>query len=234
MSNVNKIVKSILEGADVRRTLMEDSNDNLGLSNADIKKLSDWWETLIADLKSSFDADEMEAHYDITPDSIRFYGAVFGDNETILMVDQFSDICKLAGIVPGKDVALSKDNYTGGVEVKFLDMSPVDFVDKITEGNVLCVESDLNTQKYRGIWFGAKTNPITVKELLDKVISANGRGFNIKSQNVAKSDNLMSDLEKVYFLTDEEGRGKFKLSQDAVDYLKSNLSSDSWLFKKLS
>lgn len=134
MFDVKRVVNKILEGADVSKTIMEisNSNDTLGLSNADIKKLSDWWENLIADLKVSLDADEMEAHYDITSDSIRFYGAVFGENETIIMVDQFSDICKIAGIVPGKDVALSKDNYTGGVEVKFLDMSPVEFVDKIT------------------------------------------------------------------------------------------------------
>lgn len=87
---------------------------------------------------------------------------------------------------------------------------------------------------YRGIWYGAKSNPITVRELLDKIANQNnGRGFFIKTKVNYKSDNLLDDGSTEIFLCDEEGRGKLKLDQDCIDYLYDKLG-DGYLKDKLS
>ena len=96
------------------------------------------------------------------------------------------------------------------------------------------IRSSIDTQSYKGIWFGAKNNPISVRELLDKVIDKEGRGFNIKIAKKLASDNLLSsDVITEYYLTDEEGRGKFKLSDEARTYLIDNLPEGSWIKAKL-
>jgi len=79
-------------------------------------------------------------------------------------------------------------------------------------------------KKYRGIWWGAQKNPMTVKELLDKIGKSNGRGFFIKTRMNYKSDNLFDDGVTEVFICDESGRGRFKLDQDCIDYLYDILS----------
>ena len=87
---------------------------------------------------------------------------------------------------------------------------------------------------YRGIWYGAKSNPMPVRELLDRIVSSSGRGFTISVKKQYDSDNLLDNSATVQcYLVDEEGRGRFKLSDEAVDYLIENLPQDSWLYDKL-
>ena len=96
------------------------------------------------------------------------------------------------------------------------------------------IRSTIDTQSYKGIWFGAKSNPITVRDLLDKVAEREGRGFNIKVNKKYVSDNLLDDaIVTEYYLTDEEGRGRFKLNEEARNYLIDSLPEDSWLRSKL-
>ncbi len=96
------------------------------------------------------------------------------------------------------------------------------------------IRSSIATQSYKGIWFGAKNNPITVRDLLDKVAEREGRGFNIRVNTKYVSDNLLDDATVTeYYLTDEEGRGKFKLNEEARNYLIDSLPEDSWLRSKL-
>lgn len=92
---------------------------------------------------------------------------------------------------------------------------------------------DLDKKLYKGIWYGAKNNPISVKNLLDKVIKQK-YGFTIKKQNKFTSDNLLDDSsETIYYLIDEDGRGKFKLDDTCIDYLLANLPIDSYLRSRL-
>lgn len=86
---------------------------------------------------------------------------------------------------------------------------------------------------YKGIWFGAKTNPISTKDLLDKVIKYNGSGFTVTRKQKYVGDNLMSDPVTEIYLMDEDCRGKFKLGSESIQYLKDNLPDGSWIRDKL-
>lgn len=89
--------------------------------------------------------------------------------------------------------------------------------------------SKLNDTKYRGSWYGASKNPISVKQLLDNIIKQDGRGFAVKTEEKIIGDNLLSDnTEKTVYLITEEGRGKFKLDADSINYLRQNLKSPYW------
>ena len=86
---------------------------------------------------------------------------------------------------------------------------------------------------YKGIWYGAKTNPISVKELLDKVIQCNGRGFTVTYKRHYVGDKLLDAGDTEICLLDEERRGKFRLSPECVGYLKDNLPEGNWIRAKL-
>lgn len=87
----------------------------------------------------------------------------------------------------------------------------------------------LQNTKYRGIWYGADKNPISVKNLLDNVIKQEGRGFGIKVKETVTSDNLLDDnIERQVFLVSEEGRGSFRLNSDSINYLRRYLKSEYW------
>lgn len=85
----------------------------------------------------------------------------------------------------------------------------------------------LETAKYRGIWYGAHKRPISVKTLLDNVIKQGGRGFGIRSSRMVLGNCLKTQL----FLVDEENRGRFRLSEDGIAYLRKHLRSDYWQMK---
>lgn len=91
----------------------------------------------------------------------------------------------------------------------------------------------LENKKYKGVWYGAKNHPFSQKELLDKIIVANGRGFTIKVKT-EYSDNLFDEGKIVFFLADEENVGKLKLNNDHISYLLENMDSESYISKKLS
>ena len=94
--------------------------------------------------------------------------------------------------------------------------------------------SSLDSKKYRGIWYGASKNPISVRDLLDKIIASNGRGFSAEARSSYTSDKLLEgEPTKEIYLIDEEKRGRLKLSDEAIDYLISNLSDDNWLKNKI-
>ena len=93
--------------------------------------------------------------------------------------------------------------------------------------------ANIDTKLYRGIWYGAKKNPITVKELLDKIIKCSGQGFNIITQSKHTSDNLLDDDVIDIYLIDEERRGRFKLDDESIQYLMHNLD-ECWLRDKLA
>ena len=92
--------------------------------------------------------------------------------------------------------------------------------------------SDLD-KKYKGIWFGASKNPITVQELLDKIIAKDGRGFTVMRKTKYSGDNLLSDGSVEVYLMDEERRGKLKLSVESIQYLIDNLPDSNWIKEKL-
>ena len=110
------------------------------------------------------------------------------------------------GVITMGSVGTSKESLLSGVNVQKLEKS-----------------------KYKGVWYGAKTDPITVKDLLDRIIKSNGVGFTIRTKETLASDNLFGDTIKTYSLVDEEGAGRFKLDTDAINYLKALLSKDSYL-----
>lgn len=89
------------------------------------------------------------------------------------------------------------------------------------------------SKKYRGIWFGASNNPITIQELIDKIVDNDGRGFTVTRKTKYTSDNLLSDGYIEIYLMDEERRGKLKLTQDMSNYLIDNLREDNWIREKL-
>ena len=91
---------------------------------------------------------------------------------------------------------------------------------------------DALNKAYRGIWYGAKEKPMTVKDLLDKVIKNYGRSFWLQTSYEFKGNSL-SDVEEVAVLRDEEMRGKLRLDDECVLYL---LQSDlpRSFFDKLS
>lgn len=93
--------------------------------------------------------------------------------------------------------------------------------------------TELENTKYRGVWYGAKQKPISVKQLLDNVIKSDGRGFNVRTQDKVISDSLLESGVTEYILTDEENRGKFKLTNNGRQYLISKLSANSYLRLKL-
>lgn len=73
-------------------------------------------------------------------------------------------------------------------------------------------------KRYKGIWYGAEKNPMTVKELLDKVIENNGRSFWLQKSYKYKGNSL-SDVKEVAVLRDEEMRGRLRLDDECVLYL---------------
>lgn len=99
---------------------------------------------------------------------------------------------------------------------------------KTTEYNI----NALNKRKYRGIWYGANKNPITEKQLLDKVIQQ-GRGFSVTKKYSFSGDTLLDDGTIKYYLTDESGRGRFELSNNSLHYLKAKLNPDNWIYNKV-
>lgn len=88
-------------------------------------------------------------------------------------------------------------------------------------------------KKYRGIWFGANKNPITVKELLDRIVNLDGRGFTLARKTRHNSDNLLENGQVEIYLMDEERRGSLKLTDEAIDYLISNLDEHNWIRQRL-
>ena len=86
---------------------------------------------------------------------------------------------------------------------------------------------------YKGIWYGAKTNPISTKDLLDRVIKQDGRGFTIVRKQKYIGDSLLSEPVTEIYLMDEDQRGKFKLGQESIQYLKDNFSEGNWIRDKL-
>ena len=95
------------------------------------------------------------------------------------------------------------------------------------------IRSSSLDKMYKGIWYGANKVPMTVRELLDKIIERSGRGFNIKTKYSSSSDRLLDDATKIVYLTDEENRGKLTLDPDSIHYLLANLPEDSYLYIKL-
>ena len=86
---------------------------------------------------------------------------------------------------------------------------------------------------YKGIWYGAKTNPISTKDLLDKVIKQDGSGFTVVRKQKYVGDNLLSEPVTEIYLMDEDQRGKFKLGQESIQYLKDNFSENNWIRDRL-
>jgi hypothetical protein len=65
-------------------------------------------------------------------------------------------------------------------------------------------------------WF--LNSDITVKEFLNYVLASGD--FIIKEKSICKSDNLLEDPEKVYYLSDR--KYSYKLSQEEFEYLADN------------
>lgn len=87
-------------------------------------------------------------------------------------------------------------------------------------------------KRYKGIWYGAEKNPMTVKDLLDKVIKCNGRSFWLQKSLEFKGNSL-SDVKEVALLRDEEMRGRLRLDDECLLYLlKSDLPRS--FFRNLS
>lgn len=84
-------------------------------------------------------------------------------------------------------------------------------------------------KKYSGVWFGGRKSPMTIKELLDKIIDTGGRAFYLKTKRKFVSNNLMDEPVTEVILTTEEGVGSLKLGQDALQYLYENLPTTSYL-----
>lgn len=77
---------------------------------------------------------------------------------------------------------------------------------------------DALNKTYKGIWYGAEKKPMTVKDLLDKVIKSNGRSFWLQKSYEFKGNSLR-DVKEVAVLRDEEMRGKLRLDDACVLYL---------------
>ena len=124
--SVDFVVNKILEGADVRKTLCESDS----ISPDTLKDLESWWSNMVDDFAAGWD-DYSYLDMDVNAQSdgsISFFGSVDGH---VFNTKMFKDVVSAEGVIVGKDIKVSKDSYSGGVKVQFLEMTPEEFVEKV-------------------------------------------------------------------------------------------------------
>ena len=121
----------------VESNLKESQVSLVSESNDLEKDFENWWESVKDDFMSGgeeffgFDPDDANVTWGVNfldDGSVVLFGDVNGVGLTL---NDFKDLLKSSGINVGTDVIVSKDSYTVGFKVDFVNITPEEFLKKV-------------------------------------------------------------------------------------------------------